>query len=459
LQAIGLLFLKTAFYRSEMTLKFKSTPYNATFVGSASHSVPTATQNQRREQIKHWMERCRAATLAQFATVDYDTFCRQAHADFSPVGWHLGHIAFTESLWIVEHLAGKKPSLADYRQLFAADGLSKDLRVHLPTFAEVCEYLEQVRSQTFAYLNTAPIDEQERLWLWLLQHESQHSETIALVLQLQQVNGYCSFGEWYVHPPAVVTQPLQATEMVEIPAGDFWQGSDAIAAQDNERPRHLVHLETYWIDRYPVTCAQYRTFMEAGGYCNSEWWSEAGWQWLQMNPVEKPLYWLADAVWDNHPVCGVSYYEAEAYARFCGKRLPTEAEWEKAASWHPQLQEARVYPWGNEEPGSDRCNCDGLLGHTSPVNAYPNGRSAYGCDDMLGNVWEWTTTLFDGYDGFTAYPYRGYSQAYFDQQHYVLRGGSWATRSFALRNSFRNWYHPHVRQVFVGFRCASSTSP
>lgn len=402
--------------------------------------------------IKQWMQQCRASTLALFAAVDHETLCRQAHADFSPTGWHLGHIAYTESLWILEHLAGQAPQFPHYRQLFAADTLPKNERVYLPSFAEICDYLDRVRIQVFAYLETAPIHEQERLWLWLLQHESQHSETISLVLQLQKIAGHWS-NNVSLRLPVSAPAPLVA-ELVEIPAGCFWQGSEAIVAQDNERPGHPVDLPTYWIDRYPVTCAQYRAFMAAGGYQNSAWWSSQGWQWLQQHPVEKPLYWSDDAGFANHPVWGVSYYEAEAYARFAGKRLPTEAEWEKAASWHPATGQAQTYPWGEAELGDDRCNHNCAIGDPSPVDAYPTGRSAYGCYDMLGNVWEWTSSIFDGYDTFVAYPYRGYSQAYFDEQHRVLRGGSWATRPFALRTTFRNWYTPQVRQIFAGFRCA-----
>lgn len=166
---------------------------------------------------------------------------------------------------------------------------------------------------------------------------------------------------------------------------------------------------------------------------------------MQNNPVAQPLYWKDAAEWDDCPVCGVSYYEAEAYANFVGKRLPTEAEWEKAARGDNADLSAITFL---------KCNHNSLVGHTTPVNAYPNSQSPYGCYDMLGNVWEWTASWFTGYSGFTSYPYFGYSQAYFDDQHRVLRGGSWATPSWTLRASFRNWYHPWVRQILVGFRCA-----
>jgi ergothioneine biosynthesis protein EgtB len=241
---------------------------------------------------------------------------------------------------------------------------------------------------------------------------------------------------------------------IEIPAGEFYMGNDAAEALDNERSRHLCYLEAYSIDRYPVTCGQYRNFMESGGYQNSDWWSADGWKWLQSAQVDRPLYWSENPAFNNHPVCGVSWYEAEAYCNFIGKRLPSEAEWEKAASWDATNQIYRIYPWGEEQPNGSLCNHGNNIASTSPVDAFGKGASAAGCWDMLGNVWEWTASIFDAYPGFESYPYRGYSQVYFDGEHRVLKGGSWATFPQALRSSFRNWYYPGVRQIIAGFRCA-----
>ncbi|HEY9671676.1 MAG TPA: ergothioneine biosynthesis protein EgtB [Waterburya sp.] len=416
----------------------------------------TLTPRQRRDSIREAMHQCRLGTLALFEEIDDTTFRKQAHSEFSPVGWHLGHIAYTEALWILQRCAGLPPVFPQYHRLFAADGLPKPERENLPSLTEICHYLDAVRTQVFDYLETAPLEQQERLWHFLLQHESQHGETIALVLQLQR---------WHLQEPWVIastaTPPssLQPpAEMIEIPAGEFVMGNDSIEALDNEYKRHRVYLDTYCIDRYPVTCGQYREFIAAGGYQTERWWSPAGWKWLQENPVAQPLYWSSTSTWDNHPVCGVSWYEADAYARFVGKRLPTEAEWEKAASWDVATGQQRSYPWGQETPTAQRCNLDNTIGQTSPANAYPSGQSAYGCYDMLGNVWEWTGSWFDAYEGFAAYPYRGYSQAYFDGQHRVLKGGSWATRPWAIRSSFRNWYYPSIRQILAGFRCAQSAN-
>jgi ergothioneine biosynthesis protein EgtB len=222
-------------------------------------------------------------------------------------------------------------------------------------------------------------------------------------------------------------------------------GNNSLGAIDNESTENIVYVDKFYLDKYPVMCHQYREFMEAGGYQKSEFWSAEGWHWLAENPVSKPLYWQDSPQFNNHPVFGVSYYEAEAYCNFSGKRLPTEIEWEKAASWDNLTQKKFFY--------TNQSNHNLLVGHTTPVNAYPEGKSPFGCYDMLGNVWEWTNSYFQGYDGFQFYPYRGYSEVYFDHQHRVLRGGSWATRPWALRTTVRNWYYPWVRQILAGFRC------
>ncbi len=420
-----------------------------------------------REAIYRDLQQCRRGTFKLFADIDYDTFCRQAHPDFSPVGWHLGHIAYTEDLWLLQRCAGWEPVLPQYHQLFAADILPKKQRVFLPALPEVELYLDAVRKKALDYLEVAPVDEQERLWRFIIQHESQHCETVAFVLQMhrkkEEKRGKEEEGKGneegrlisnYRLPIADYQLQITDSQAIEIPGGEFYMGSDAAEALDNERSRHLCYLEAYSIDRYPVTCRQYRDFMESGGYQNPDWWSADGWKWLQSHLVDRPLYWSENPAFNNHPVCGVSWYEAEAYCNFIGKRLPSEAEWEKAASWDAKNQTYRIYPWGEEPPNGSLCNHGNNIANTSPVDAFHKGASAIGCWDMLGNVWEWTASTFDAYPGFKSYPYRGYSQVYFDGEHRVLKGGSWATFPQALRSSFRNWYYPGVRQIIAGFRCA-----
>ncbi|CAN1212545.1 Ergothioneine biosynthesis protein EgtB [Tumidithrix helvetica PCC 7403] len=382
-----------------------------------------------KSQVKQWYQQCRQATLSLFEGIDRATFCRQAHPDFSPVGWHLGHIAFIESVWILNKAAGLPAIAPHYHRLFAADGLPKAERDNLPPFEQICDYLNCVRDRVFLYLEDASPEQfrqQERLWCWLLQHESQHAETITLVLHLHDLSAEKSqFPRLEFRNSSFSSEDTpNLNHEIEIPAGSFQQGYEGLDALDNESPPHSVYLEAYSIDRYPITRAQYREFIQSGGYQQSQWWSEAGWQWLQTTlaqgeEIVHPLYWNAwQNSYDFDPVCGISWYEADAYARFTGKRLPTEAEWEKAANY---------------------LNLNAEREHS-----------------MLGNVWEWTSTLFHPYPKFTPFPYTGYSSAYFDDRHFVLKGGSRATQPWALRPTFRNWYHPYVRQIFAGLRCVRS---
>ena len=420
-----------------------------------------STTEAMKDAIFHDFSECRTRTLALFEDMDEATFRYQAHPDFSPLGWHLGHIAYTESLWLLERYAGYSPLFPKYQKLFAADGLPKSERVNLPGFDEVRHYLDTVRKKVLEYLEIADLKQQQRLWHFILQHESQHSETIAFIQHLianQNFNSFTSTLSSFQQNLKNISDvdTLIPVEEIEIPAGKFERGCDRFNRLDNERPANKVYLDTYYIDKYPVTCGHYRKFMEAGGYQTPQWWSDEGWRWLQTEQVTQPLYWQDDLIWDNHPVCGVSYHEAAAYAKFVGKRLPTEAEWEKAARWDARAKYSRTYPWGNSSPTEQNCNYDNFISKTTPVQAYPSGQSAYGLYDTLGNVWEWTTTWFHAYKGFETYPYKGYSRTYFDGQHRVLKGGSWATRPWVLRCSFRNWYHPGVRQILAGFRCAKS---
>lgn len=308
------------------------------------------------------------------------------------MGWHLGHIAYTEALWIL------KEEREDYKVLFSADGLPKAERQNLPALNELLDYLASVRERSAArFEQYSP-----RLLYWLLQHEGQHAETMAMVMAMHEPD---SLG---------VLRQLPSVggdiSMVRVEGGFFWQGEESERAIDNEKPPYRASVEAFCIDRYPVTCGAFAQFIEAGGYRRREWWSAAGWRWLKAARVSAPLYWSGEAAFADRPVCGVSAHEAAAFARSRGKRLPTESEWERAAE-------------------------SGL------------------CEDLFGSVWEWTATAFEGYEGFKPFPYAGYSQAYFDGEHRVLKGGSWASPQEIIRKSFRNWYHPHRRELFAGFRC------
>lgn len=403
------------------------------------------------------MAACRQSTLQLITDITEAEFRQQADPNFSPVGWHLGHIAFTESLWLLEKLQQVPCPYPHYQALFAADGLPKQERKNLPDLAEILAFLQDIRDRTLSYLDKAPLYDQLRLWRWLLQHESQHAETATYVLTLHRWPAVSPHSADSQIPRVTVPpDPSSTTNMVLVPRGEFVMGNDDVDALDNEQPTHSVTLADYWIDQTPVTVADYGAFIAAGGYHNSQWWHPKGWVWRQKHNITQPLYWQTGTPWQNTPVCGVSWYEADAYACFVGKRLPTEPEWERVARWQTHTDPLHRYPWGQAPLTAQQGNFGGAMGQVTPVGSYPAGRSHIGCDDLLGNVWEWTDTWFDGYVDFVAYPYVGYSQAYFDQAHRVLRGGSWATRPWVLRSTFRNWYHPWMRQMFSGFRCALS---
>ncbi len=426
------------------------------FVPSALHDA-NLTLAELRQKLQQDMTACRASTLTLAASLTEPEFRYQSHPDFSPIGWHLGHIAFTESLWLLEQLKQEPCAHPHYQRLFAADGLPKAERENLPDLPEILHFLATVRDRTLTYLETAPLYDQLRLWRWVLQHESQHAETATYVLMMHR---------WQTgETGAIAPTPIRDTppaDMIPLPGGTFEMGSDTVDALDNERSPHAVTVADFWLDCTPVTVATYQTFIAAGGYQNPNWWHPQGWDWVQTQGITHPRYWLSPETggdrpdWLQTPVCGVSWYEADACARFLGKRLPTEAEWEYAARYLSPYQHSAIYPWG-EAPLTPIHACFGGMGDGPvPVGQFPAGRSAAGCDDLLGNVWEWTASWFAPYPGFTAYPYAGYSQAYFDEAHRVLRGGSWATRPWVLRATFRNWYHPTVREIFAGFRCARS---
>jgi iron(II)-dependent oxidoreductase len=216
----------------------------------------------------------------------------------------------------------------------------------------------------------------------------------------------------------------------------------------------------------PITNASYLTFVEGGGYRRREWWSEEGWAWKEQYDITRPGAWTADlrAEWrlselepldPRRAVVHVSWFEADAFARAHGARLPTETEWEKAATWDQQTQAARPFPWGKDPivPGV-HANVDHVDRGSAPADAHPAGASPYGCLGMIGDVWEWTWSRFSGYPGFNAHPYREYSEVFFGSDYRVLRGGSWATRASVSTPTFRNWDYPQRRQIFAGFRIA-----
>lgn len=308
-----------------------------------------------------------------------------------------------------------------------------------------------------------PLTREGYVYRMVAQHEAQHDETILQTLQLKGGAPY--------HPLHRVEVPRGSetlSGMVRFPGGRVRIGTDdRRAAYDNERPAHLVEVPPFHIDATPVTNGAYFAFLAAGGYTTERWWSPAGWAWLAGSGVQAPKYWyrVGETWWTRamdrvqpvdplHPVVHVCYYEAEAFARWAGKRLPTEIEWEAAATWDPRHGVQHAWPWGDAPVDATRANVGQQTFATAPLGAYAQNVSAIGCYGLIGDVWEWTSSDFGPYPGFVSFPYREYSEAFFGSEYKVLRGGSWATREMVARSTFRNWDYPIRRQIFSGFRCA-----
>jgi iron(II)-dependent oxidoreductase len=296
----------------------------------------------------------------------------------------------------------------------------------------------------------------------IAQHEQQHAETMLATHQLRHGDPVLDA------PPAPRAPGDRPPAQILVPGGPFTMGTSAHPwALDNERPAHAVHVDPFWLDTVPVSNAAYQDFIADGGYTDRRWWAPAGWDHVRRGGLTAPLFWRREGIdWlrrrfgrtevvpPDEPVMHVCWFEADAYARWAGRRLPTEAEWEKAARHDPATGTTRQYPWGDDDPTADRAN----LGqdHLGPaaVGAYPAGASPLGVRQLIGDVWEWTSSDFTGYPGFAAWPYREYSEVFFGPEYKVLRGGSFAADRVACRGTFRNWDYPIRRQIFAGFRCA-----
>jgi iron(II)-dependent oxidoreductase len=427
---------------------------------------PAALKDGLRQRLQEARDRTRWL-LAPLSDAD---LMKQHDILMSPLVWDLGHIGNFEELWLVQRLRSTRPTNPQYDDMYDAFEHPRRTRVSLPLLNrhQCVDYLAAVRASALEALREADLDGGDPLvragfvFSMIIQHEYQHNETMLATLQLMGPPGY---------RPVIPDRRAGSSpphEMALVDEGAFVMGTDdRTVAYDNERSAHELVLPSFWIDTAPVSNAAYAGFIEDGGYRRPELYSEAGRGWLASAGVEAPQFWERRpdgwrvnrfghslAVNPNEPVQHVCYYEAEAFARWCGKRLPTEAEWEKAASWDPERQVKRLYPWGDEAPTPEHATLDQLSFGPMDVGAYPAGTSWYGCHQMIGDVWEWVATDFRGYPGFQAWPYREYSEVFFGDEYRMLRGGSWATRPGVIRNTFRNWDYPIRRQIFSGFRCA-----
>ncbi len=408
----------------------------------------------------------RARTLALVAHLDDDALENVHSPLMSPLVWDLGHIAAFEDLWIARHLGGQtllRPDLADVYDAFETPRAERGELPYLRR-AEALAYLDAVRERTrvlSVQLGADPLHE------LVLRHEQQHTETMLQTMQLAHLPAPAS-GDAPASPVDAGAASPTGLELVEVPAGPCTLGAAAEGfAYDNERPRHAIELPAFRIGRAAVTNGAFRAFVEDGGYRRREWWTREAWAWKEEYDIERPASWTADGrEWrmdrceplDPHrPVVHVSWFEADAFARAHGARLPTEAEWEKAATWDQDRGAARLQPWGDAPHGdaiAARANVDQRAFGTRPAGSLGDDASPAGCHGMVGDAWEWTASRFDGYPGFAPFPYKEYSEVFFGGDYRVLRGGSWATRARVATPTFRNWDHPQRRQIFAGLRIA-----
>jgi iron(II)-dependent oxidoreductase len=414
--------------------------------------VLPAREAPTKRELATALRRARETTLRLVEPVDDEQLVAQVSPIMSPLVWDLAHIGWFEELWLVRRVPGNEASHERFDDMYDAFRHPRGERSRLPilTVSQARAYLESVRQQALRILEDVQLDDFDPLlrggyvYGLVVQHELQHQETMLQALQLS--------GAAYATPPHDDLRAPPKPEDVLVPAGPFTLGTNEQPwAYDNEQAAHVVELPAFWVERHPVTNERFAEFIEDGGYRKRRFWSEIGWQWLREERVEAPLYWQRarggwlrrrfgryEPVPPAEPVQHVSFYEAEAVAAWAGRRLPAEAEWEKASQ------------------GADPDD-GATLGRPSfgPLPVTRRATSSVGCDCVLGDVWEWTSSAFTGYPGFTAFPYAEYSEAFFGDDHRVLRGGSWATDPLVARVTFRNWDYPQRRQLFSGVRLAT----
>jgi iron(II)-dependent oxidoreductase len=419
------------------------------------------------------LDRARERTTGLTAAVDDDDLIRQHSPLMSPLVWDLAHVGNQEELWLVRDVGGREPVRRDIDELYDAFKHPRRDRPALPLLnpAEARRYVGQVREKALDVLQrtrfgTAPLVAEGFAFGMIVQHEQQHDETMLATHQLRAGPAVLTAPE---PPPAAAPAGGEAL----ILGGPFRMGTDSEPwALDNERPAHEVDVPAFFLDRAPVTNERYAAFLDDGGYDDPRWWSPDGWAHRVRAALTAPMHWRRDgAGWaytrfgrtapivPGEPVVHVCFYEAEAFAAWAGRRLPTEAEWEKAARHDPATGRSRRFPWGDEAPGPQHANLGQRHLRPAPAGAYPAGASPAGVHQLIGDVWEWTATDFHGYPGFRAFPYREYSEVFFGPRYKVLRGGSFGTDRSACRGTFRNWDYPVRRQIFSGFRCARDARP
>jgi gamma-glutamyl hercynylcysteine S-oxide synthase len=425
---------------------------------------PQSLAPARRESLRS----IRTLTLQLFDWATSDQVLRsEPMPGFRPLLWHLAHIGVYQNYWVLQRCAGQPSINPTYDVHFDPIKTPREEAKVLPARAEIEAYLAETLRRVERFLESADLDAPANngtltagyVLDLVLEHELQHQETVAFVLQAlplaNKKSGPAPLDGRRTAPASEIHVPAVRTQVGGVAGAGF--------VYDNELPRHALDVASFVIDRDLTTNGEYAEFVEASGYTNRSLWSDEGWAWKESAAAVAPLYWSGPpwkergffaetALRADAPVTGVSCFEAEAYAAFRGKRLPSEPEWEVAASWDPARGVMRRYPWG-DDPVAPGLGGERVWG-TTPVGSHPENASALGLSDVIGNVWQWTSSPFRGYAGFVAYPYPDYSEAWFDGDHRVSRGGSWFTDRSLARTSFRNFYRRRFRPAFLGIRCA-----
>jgi len=389
----------------------------------------------------------------------------RAHFVEPPI-WEMGHVGWFQEYWLLRRLDGVDPLLPGADAIYDSFNVSYTRRWDhcFPSRADTLAYITEVLRRSVARLQSRePRGEEAYFYTLVAQHEDMHTENLATILQTRGYTRPAVLRPGNAPPP--VDHEFRPGD-VAVPGGTFMLGADPNEpfVFDNEKWAHLVEVAPFRIATTAVTNAEFQAFVEDGGYRRRECWGRRGWDWRRRQRAEHPLFWRHDGgrwlerrfdllvplePW--HPVVHVNWYEAEAFCRWAGRRLPTEAEWELAATLDPSTGRKRRFPWGDAPPTSECANLDYRAGGTLDVRALPAGDSPIGCRQMIGNVWEWVADTFAPYPGFVRDPYKEYSEPHFGDKK-VLKGGCWTTRSRLIRATWRNFFKRQRRNVFAGFR-------
>lgn len=423
------------------------------------------------DTLASWVADARARTLALVADLSDAQLLGPRLAIVNPPLWEIGHVAWFQERWVHRHAGGGAPRFANADALWDSSAVPHDVRwdLPLPSRAETLRFLGDTHDRVLERVHQGLNDAERYFVLLALYHEDMHDEALTYTRQTHA---------WPAPPwpaeRATGAGPLEGD--AQVPGGTFMLGGTPAEpfVFDNEKWAHPVEVAPFAIARAPVTQSEFARFVDDGGYRLPGLWCEDGWAWRERTGAAHPVYWRREGrgwlrrqfdQWvelePHRPVVHVCWYEASAYCRWARRRLPTELEWEVAAAGEPDptghalSPGKRRYPWGDAPADRRRANLDWRILHPIDVAALPDGDSAFGCRQMIGNVWEWTDTIFRPYPGFVADPYEDYSQPWFGT-HKVLRGGCFATASRLLRNTWRNFFMPDRRDVWAGFRtCAA----